>query len=133
MKKCYGARYDLLNGTATPELTKAGRPLQQGYNIVTVQRIEDSELWKAYVKKRKKIKDRGVKTLIDVMTTPLLPDDVKSSLCREVNEVYLFHATRHENLDPISRTGFRIAKPRDPRHFQTIEGGRDSVPDTCCT
>ena len=24
-------------------------------------------------------------------------------------------------------------KPRNPLHFQTIEGGRDSVPDTCCT
>ena len=25
------------------------------------------------------------------------------------------------------------AKPRNPRHFETLEGGRDGVPDTFCT
>ena len=101
--------YELLNGTACGVVTsdRSGAPPNY-FDIVTVQRIEDSALWAAYAAKCKTIQNRGVKRKIAVKTTPLLPADVRKTLCRDINEVYLFHGTSPDALEGISRTGFRI-------------------------
>ena len=37
------------------------------------------------------------------------------------------------SVSPESSPQMGTAKPRNPRHFETIEGGRDSVSDAFCT
>jgi len=104
---------NLLNDTAlargTVDRMRLGSgSVRVGFEIVSAQRIEDSQMWERYVGTRRRIRDRGVKTPIDVKTTAHLAQEMRQTLDHDVNEAYLFHGTNMGAAKSISEIGFSI-------------------------
>ena len=79
----------------------------KGFSVVNVRYIENPELWQRYAHERKMIGERYQEGPVHHygLTLPVILEP----LCREANEVFLFHGTHGDNVDDIIRHGF------DPR------------------
>ncbi|XP_059158978.1 uncharacterized protein LOC131942989 [Physella acuta] len=117
---------NLVKNTMEPNLIGIGADaVGLRYNtleVVDVQRVENAELFQKYRAKRKQVLEKTIATRkicrdikkIDgskgrVVTTEVLDKMLKKDLCYEINEHYLFHGAKSENIDTIVKYGF------DPR------------------
>ncbi|XP_059159034.1 uncharacterized protein LOC131943044 [Physella acuta] len=122
----------LVKNTMEPGLIGAGADAAglnyRNIQVLNVERVENLHLFEQYGMRRKRLFEKAVRTgkicpdigklqgsKGRVRTTELLDDCLKKELYYEVNEHYLFHGTKSDNIDTLIHNGL------DPR--LSSEGG----------
>lgn len=78
--------------------------------VVKCVRVQDSQAWAAYARKRAEIRNRHPPELKDLkpQTSELLDYSAVRTLDHSVNEVWLFHGTSEDAAKSIARNDFRL-------------------------
>jgi len=96
---------------------KGSKPVR--LEVMSVQRIEDSQMWTAYVDQKTQILERGeLRSILeldgDLAKGHVLTDEFVQHLThageldKNLNEHYLFHGTSPEAAENIAESGFRL-------------------------